>query len=254
MRCVVRGNGTLTTCEIVSEKPLGYAFGRAALRAAQYFKMRTNGAPIEGALVMIPMAWRVGDRTPRELTVETLGVAHPPEALREIDPDFPDAARAAGQQGEVWIRVSLGEDGVPGDPTVKQTSRSPTLDAAAVAALRDWRFAPARDAQDRPVPATVAVHFKFHFFVRTCAQLTAAVSWTRKAWPEQSLGQTPIYRQAELDYATLDPHKFSTEERARAKDQLRQAFDRTLSRCESEPAAEWDSLLASELKVLASTR
>jgi TonB family protein len=62
MRCEVKADGTLTSCVIVSETPKGMGFGTATLRAASYFRAHpemTDGRPIAGHTVTIPIAWRL---------------------------------------------------------------------------------------------------------------------------------------------------------------------------------------------------
>lgn len=61
IECLVRANGTLTGCTIVSEEPAGYGFGEATLQASAYFKMKPkmrDGASVEGGTVRIPVRWQ----------------------------------------------------------------------------------------------------------------------------------------------------------------------------------------------------
>ena len=56
LSCAVRVNGTLTDCQVVSETPGGYGFGRAATRLSRDFRMspRTvDGQPVGGARVNV---------------------------------------------------------------------------------------------------------------------------------------------------------------------------------------------------------
>lgn len=62
IRCRVTVSGTLTSCVILSEKPPGYGFGRAALALSVYFRMtpRTeDGRPVEGGQVDVPINFRL---------------------------------------------------------------------------------------------------------------------------------------------------------------------------------------------------
>ncbi len=66
--------------------------------------------------------------------------AIPPKAIHAVAPVYPEAARRRAVQGVVTLRVLVGPDG-----TVRQvrvTRSIPELDAAAVAAVRQWTFRP----------------------------------------------------------------------------------------------------------------
>ena len=59
-------------------------------------------------------------------------------------PGYPGAARRAGREGVVTVRVLVGTDGTPASVTVRQTSGHEDFDNAAVQAVKKWRFSPAR--------------------------------------------------------------------------------------------------------------
>lgn len=59
-------------------------------------------------------------------------------------PRYPQAARRAGEQGTVTLRVLVRRDGSPSRVEIERSSGSPHLDAAALEAVRGWRFVPAR--------------------------------------------------------------------------------------------------------------
>jgi protein TonB len=82
-------------------------------------------------------------------TTETAAVIPPrPVAGMETNraPDYPEIARRRGEQGRVLLRVSVSADGTPLGVTVLDTSGHPSLDAAALTAVRQWRFIPATQA------------------------------------------------------------------------------------------------------------
>jgi protein TonB len=68
--------------------------------------------------------------------------------LRNPAPRYPVAARRAGDQGTVTLRVLVTRDGSPARVDVEKSSGSPPLDAAALEAVRAWRFVPARQGPD----------------------------------------------------------------------------------------------------------
>jgi protein TonB len=68
--------------------------------------------------------------------------------LRNPAPRYPVAARRAGEQGTVTLRVLVARDGQPARVDVEKSSGSAQLDAAALEAVRSWRFVPARQGTD----------------------------------------------------------------------------------------------------------
>jgi protein TonB len=61
-------------------------------------------------------------------------------------PAYPEIALRRDEQGRVMLRVSVSADGRPLEVEVAQTSGYPSLDAAALSAVRQWRFVPAMQA------------------------------------------------------------------------------------------------------------
>lgn len=64
--------------------------------------------------------------------------------LQNPAPRYPLAARRAGEQGTVRLKVLVSSDGLPQRVEVDKTSGSSRLDAAALDAVKRWRFVPAR--------------------------------------------------------------------------------------------------------------
>ncbi len=86
-------------------------------------------------------------------------VEHPAEPTRRVPPDYPKEAKKAKIDGEVLVEVMVGADGAVGETRVLQSV--PALDAAAVAAARQWRFAPALDCWGRPIASRVVLPVRF---------------------------------------------------------------------------------------------
>jgi protein TonB len=75
-------------------------------------------------------------------------------------PQYPQAARRAGQQGTVTLRVLVLRNGLPSRVELEKSSGSKLLDAAAQDAVWGWRFVPARHGTD-PVESWVLVPVVF---------------------------------------------------------------------------------------------
>jgi len=74
---------------------------------------------------------------------------------------YPVEALRNGESGTVLLRVTVGPDGVPNAIALAKSSRSRTLDRAAMSAVRRWRFHPAM-SNGQPVSATVQIPVSYN--------------------------------------------------------------------------------------------
>jgi TonB family protein len=103
-----------------------------------------------------------------------IGAAPPPQSTRsetpprptlaptrKIDPAYPDKARRAGVQGDVWLDVIVLADGTVKSVTVaKSVDTVFGLDQAAIAAVRQWRYPPLSDGRASRPPLQIVVPFR----------------------------------------------------------------------------------------------
>lgn len=82
-----------------------------------------------------------------------------PEPAERVEIEYPLASRAAGAQGRLVVRVFVAPDGSVSKTSVV-SSVDPSVDQATVAALRRWRFHPARRC-GRPVAGSYVVAMRF---------------------------------------------------------------------------------------------
>ena len=81
------------------------------------------------------------------------------KVLYRVEPEYPEDARARKIEGSVLLGLTIDHDGNPQSIQVKR-SLDPSLDKAAVEALRKWRFLPAmKDGQVVSMWITVEVYF-----------------------------------------------------------------------------------------------
>jgi len=80
--------------------------------------------------------------------------------LRNPVPRYPASARRAGTQGTVTLRVQVTLEGLAARVEIEKSSGSPHLDAAALEAVKAWRFVPARQGTE-PVESWVLVPIVF---------------------------------------------------------------------------------------------
>ncbi len=86
--------------------------------------------------------------------------AHLPVPIAKVMPEYPRMARQRGIEGQVVLEAVVDTDGkIEPDITVVQSV--PPFDAATVAALRQWRFRPARSSDGTPLRVSLRVPFRF---------------------------------------------------------------------------------------------
>lgn len=112
---------------------------------------RKRMRPPKGVVLPLP------DEESPELGEHVL-VDVPPEAASRVPPAYPETARQKGIEGVVLVRALVGRDGSVRRTVV--TEHVAGLDEAAEAAVRQWRFKPAR-FQGRAVATWVAVPVSF---------------------------------------------------------------------------------------------
>jgi len=71
-----------------------------------------------------------------------------PRGGYQYRPEYPVSARRAHIQGTTLLAVLVADDGRVADVVVKESAGHPDLDEAAAAAVRRWRFEPARRGGD----------------------------------------------------------------------------------------------------------
>jgi periplasmic protein TonB len=90
-------------------------------------------------------------------------VVAPVTCIYRPQPGYTEEARKAKLQGRLLLQVLVGADGRTGRVRVLQ-GLGMGLDESAVAAVRSWKFSPARDAAKRAVPSWVTVETRFQLF------------------------------------------------------------------------------------------
>ena len=80
--------------------------------------------------------------------------------LNNPPPTYPPLARRMGDEGRVMLRVYVTPEGTAGEVRVHTSSGSSLFDEAALAAVKQWRFVPARQGEN-PVAAWVQVPIVF---------------------------------------------------------------------------------------------
>lgn len=90
----------------------------------------------------------------------SLAAGSVPTPISRIQPKYPNDALRRNETGTVVVRVEVDTDGTPSDVSIARSSRSRSLDRAAMAAVRQWRFRPAQ-RDGRAIVASTEVPFEF---------------------------------------------------------------------------------------------
>jgi periplasmic protein TonB len=95
---------------------------------------------------------------PAPRTYRTGGAIREPRKIRDAPPIYPEIARAAQVEGLVILEATIDERGVVTDARVLRSV--PLLDAAALTALKQWRYTPTL-LNGVPVRVLMTVTFRF---------------------------------------------------------------------------------------------
>ncbi|WP_083968051.1 energy transducer TonB [Hyalangium minutum] len=93
--------------------------------------------------------------------VDVKQVSRPPTVLQQVLPQYPRPARSQGIEGLVLVRIIIGIDGRVEPESLRIIRSVPELDAAALAAVRQWRFSPALGRHGRLVRVIVDIPVQF---------------------------------------------------------------------------------------------
>ena len=84
----------------------------------------------------------------------------PPSPRRTIRPKYPRESRIRGEEGDVLLEFEVDASGAVAGVRVARSSGFPALDAAAVEAVRDARFTPAKSGR-RAVASSARITLEF---------------------------------------------------------------------------------------------
>jgi TonB family protein len=147
-----------------------------------------DGNPTSGSL-KVDVTWRPSFQLADEYRRDIPGLASlAPTAQIDFKPampisqavsegDYPLFSQQKGEQGVVYLKYLVLEDGSVGDAQIAQTSRFPRLDSAATAVVkRQWKFRPAV-LNGKPVRMWMQLQMSF------CIGRCVEVSRTCRAFP-----------------------------------------------------------------------
>ncbi len=123
------------------------------------------GIPPSLQTQLAPSAPAAGGAMPAEATMSAIEPVNLPEAavrdllIQKVDPEYPEAAKASGLQGNVTLQVLIGHDGAVQDAKFLQGSL--LFARAAIDAVKQWHFKPySMNGQVVSVQSTVTLNFR----------------------------------------------------------------------------------------------
>lgn len=92
------------------------------------------------------------------------GIAKP-SILSKVNPVYPPTARQANLEGTVLVKIQILTSGRTGEISIARSSGYPSLDEAAIAAVEQWQFIPAKNLSNgQPIACTIVqpISFQLH--------------------------------------------------------------------------------------------
>lgn len=99
-------------------------------------------------------------------------ITRAPELIELVPADYPEAEREAGREATVTIQITIAATGAVEDAVITE-SAGELFDAAALAAVRRFRFSP---AEIDGVPAAVRILYAYRFTLAPLAPTTATLA------------------------------------------------------------------------------
>lgn len=163
MHVVVDANGDVAEARVVAPagpgaRPASDAGGQALQRAALAAVRQWRFDPPPAAPMLIVTEVAVGESAPAASPTSDAPVrvgdgVRPPRKVYDVPPRYPDEAKSAGISGVVIMELVLERTGDVAD--VRVVRSVPGLDAAAIEAVRQWKYEPRADR----LQMTVTVNF-----------------------------------------------------------------------------------------------
>jgi protein TonB len=115
-------------------------------QTAQALPAPTSVLPSPSSLTS-PSATATATASPKNLPTQTASFSPPRTdafALSNPLPIYPPLSRRQGEEGRVLLNVHILENGQVGEVTIRQSSGFSRLDEAALVAVRQWHYVPAK--------------------------------------------------------------------------------------------------------------
>ena len=160
LHAIIGKTGAVEQLQVVSGPEELQASALEAVRQWVYKPYLLNGEPTEvDTTVTVNYSMGESGPAPTAESPHDSSQTSMPRIIRQVDAQYPAAARQAKVSGNVMVAVQVGADGTVSDVTA--TSGPEELRQSAVDAVRQYRFAPAmRNGEAVPMNMQVSVNFQ----------------------------------------------------------------------------------------------
>lgn len=190
--------------------------------------------------------------------------AKPAKLLKSVPPRYPPEAQKAGHEGRVVLKVQVLKEGAVGQLEVATSSGHLALDEAALAAARQWQFAPATDEAGAAIDSSVQVPLSFKLdgggnggdpkseiqalFKQPCAKVNDEVAAYRAATPDQPLRNMQTFKMTGGVLVISMLGGKNADAWLKLNKRLPAIFDQVVIDCAARPEADYEEVLAEAMK------
>ena len=151
-------------CGSVSSSPLSQDNHRPKVRTPTDTSVVLTGDMLDGVkyyIKIVPHDTTLDEKMPMYKPDETkiIELDRQPTPIKKVQPAYPDEARRAKIEGNVWVLCLIGKDGKVQE-TKLQRADNDVLAKAAIAAAKQWVFLPGK-LRGKPIAVWVGIPFHF---------------------------------------------------------------------------------------------
>lgn len=216
----------------------------------------TGDPAIDATIVRALQGWQMsspldkaGARVATTVRVPVM-IGRSPKRLAGPVPTMPQAAKDAFHNGKVVIDFTIDPAGVPGEVSVKTSSRSDLLDQAALGAVMASRFAPPLDLQGKPTSFKSQLAFGFSQLDREgsyigslqslrCREVAGETDWWIQAHPGERLSMEFYHFMGGLAFLATDSLGWGKLGLVEATRKHQAAWEKAIKACREKPEAKF---------------
>ncbi|NUN70156.1 MAG: energy transducer TonB [Bacteroidetes bacterium] len=152
MKYLIAGLAAVIIAGCVAAYPVSWSYVRPHQRASVYEK--PAAAELHGDSLYFPQYLEILKSYPGLIAVDT-----PPKESVTISPGYPERAAKEGKEGDVWVKILVGKNGVPVCAIIMKSS-DVIFNEQVLTAAMNFRYEPAI-RQNAPIAVWLTLPFRF---------------------------------------------------------------------------------------------